>query len=639
MREPTIRYTVAAAAFFALWLQPDWLIRADWWAYDILCRAFSARTGPGQVTVVAVDDATLAKWGRWPWPRDVMGLLVEKTLAAGAAAAVLDIQFPDADRGTRGLPERTSTLTNDEALGAAMRRGQVIAGYSFDFSQNTPDMRCALRPLALARMTGQEQDEPSLFLAPRAVCPVPEVADAAAGLGFLNAYPDPDGLLRRVPILLAHGDRVYPHLALATLLAMRGGGTVALEAGGLRSAIVRAAGRAMPVDERGRMLVRFRRGASPQVSAKDVMEGKALLAGRVALIGGTAAGLRGSLHTPAAPMTEAVEVQAAVLENVLGGGFWSRPGGGRLIEAMGIAAGIGLAGVALRRLRPAAGVAAGAAVGAGIWTACTGVLVGFGVFVSPVPGILASWAALGGLAVWHWSRHRNEAEAARRELDEMRRFTLAAMTAMAEAHDGETANHARRLQRYMGLLCRELADHPRFRQFLNPKMVELLIELTPVHDIGKVGVPDSILLKDGPLTAEEFGVIKQHVDHGRQILESAYKQSGLQNARLFLHACDIVTAHHERWDGSGYPLGLQGEQIPIPARLLAVADVYDALVSKRVYKEAMGHERACETIRAARGTHFDPDVVDAFLSRHEEWAAVAAATRGEKAAGRAAGAS
>jgi len=261
---------------------------------------------------------------------------------------------------------------------------------------------------------------------------------------------------------------------------------------------------------------------------------------------------------------------------------------------------------------------AGLALAVAVWGAWT--LAGTG------PAVATGFV---GLGIAQWARGRRRNAGMRLEMDAMRRFTISAMAAMAEAHDGETAHHARRLQLYMELLCRELTGHPRFHGFLRPAMVNLLIELTPVHDIGKVGIPDSILLKKGSLTADEYRVIQRHVEHGQRILERAYSQSGMKDPGLFRMASHIVAGHHERWDGSGYPNGLRGDTIPIPARMLAVADVYDALVSKRVYKEAMAHARALETIRAGRGSHFDPDVVDAFLAREAEWATVAATMRDE----------
>src|SRR5262249_42178897 len=152
------------------------------------------------------------------------------------------------------------------------------------------------------------------------------------------------------------------------------------------------------------------------------------------------------------------------------------------------------------------------------------------------------------LALESWGRQRAKAEKTERELNAMRRFTLAALTVMMEVRHADTGGHSMRLQRYMKVLCRALADHPRFSQYLTAEKADLLIELTPLHDIGKVGIPDSILLKEGPLTVDEIITMRQHVEHGLEILERARTQSGLEEETMFQMACEIVSAHHERWD-------------------------------------------------------------------------------------------
>jgi putative two-component system response regulator len=144
-----------------------------------------------------------------------------------------------------------------------------------------------------------------------------------------------------------------------------------------------------------------------------------------------------------------------------------------------------------------------------------------------------------------------------------------------------------------------------------------------LHDIGKVGIPDRILLKPGRFTPEEFEIMKTHTTLGRDAIIAAEKQLGMEVGFL-RHAKDIAYYHQEKWDGSGYPEGLSGEDIPISARLMAVADVYDALISRRVYKEGMPHEKAVTIIREGRGSHFDPDMVDAFLDLEGEFRAIAA---------------
>ncbi len=206
-----------------------------------------------------------------------------------------------------------------------------------------------------------------------------------------------------------------------------------------------------------------------------------------------------------------------------------------------------------------------------------------------------------------------EAEVQRRtrETREIQDVTIQAMASLAETRDSDTGNHIRRTQNYVRALAEHLRDHPVLGPTLSPSFIEALYKSAPLHDIGKVGIPDRILLKPGKFTPEEFEIMKTHTTLGRDAIEAAERQLGLK-VDFLRHAKEIAYYHQEKWDGSGYPEGISGTAIPLSARLMAVADVYDALISRRVYKEGMPHEKAATIIREGRGSHFDPDIVDAF---------------------------
>ena len=217
-----------------------------------------------------------------------------------------------------------------------------------------------------------------------------------------------------------------------------------------------------------------------------------------------------------------------------------------------------------------------------------------------------------------------EQEVARRtaEVIAIQDVTIMAMASLAETRDSDTGNHIRRTQHYVRVLALRLREHPRFGTLLDERYITMLFKSAPLHDIGKVGIPDRILLKPGKLTPEEFELMKTHTTLGRDAIQSAERQLGMKVEFLTV-AKEIAYSHQEKWDGSGYPEGLQGEQIPISARLMALADVYDALISSRIYKAGMSHERAVEIITEGRGQHFDPDVVEAFLAIEDEFRAIA----------------
>ncbi len=208
------------------------------------------------------------------------------------------------------------------------------------------------------------------------------------------------------------------------------------------------------------------------------------------------------------------------------------------------------------------------------------------------------------------------------QLIRMQDATILAMASLAETRDNETGNHIRRTQNYVEALARQLCTHPRFSEVLTEKNIDLLYKSAPLHDIGKVGVPDRILLKPGKLDFDEFEIMKLHTVYGRDTIIMVETYLGGSNDFLTF-AREIAYSHQEKWDGSGYPQGLKGDEIPVSARLMAVADVYDALISKRVYKPAFSHEESLDIMRKGRGSHFDADVLDAFLTIEDRVRAIA----------------
>ena len=228
-----------------------------------------------------------------------------------------------------------------------------------------------------------------------------------------------------------------------------------------------------------------------------------------------------------------------------------------------------------------------------------------------------------------------EREVARRTNENalIRDLSLSALACLAEVRDIETGHHILRTQSFVELLAHHLAGHPDYREALAGERLEIIVRSAPLHDIGKVGIPDSILLKPGRLTSAEFEIMKKHPVIGadaitRAMAQAANSRSGdgalPGGAFAFMEtAREIALSHHEKWDGSGYPAGLQGRQIPVSARLMALADVFDALSSRRVYKEPLAPEDVTRIIVAERGRHFDPVIVDAFLELRPAFAEVA----------------
>ncbi|MBF0471333.1 MAG: HD domain-containing protein [Gammaproteobacteria bacterium] len=228
-----------------------------------------------------------------------------------------------------------------------------------------------------------------------------------------------------------------------------------------------------------------------------------------------------------------------------------------------------------------------------------------------------------GVMGYHTNRMIETLNSRTAELQRTQDVTILTLATLAETRDPETGEHILRTQRYVKALAEQLRQRPEYRSQLDDATIDLLYKSAPLHDIGKVGIPDHILLKPGRLDEEEFAIMRHHAELGGEALGVAERELG--SSSFLRYAREIAQSHHEKWDGSGYPEGLQGEAIPLSGRLMAVADVYDALISRRVYKEPFSHDKAMAIIRDGRGTHFDPLLIDILDECEAVFVAIAAA--------------
>ena len=208
------------------------------------------------------------------------------------------------------------------------------------------------------------------------------------------------------------------------------------------------------------------------------------------------------------------------------------------------------------------------------------------------------------------------------ELQHAQQVLVFAMATLAEQREADSESHILRIQSYVLALATSLSKHPTFEAELTPAYIETLRRSAPLYDMGSVCVPDRILLKPGRLTADEISIMRTHTTLGHAAIERAEKTLGRASPLLAL-VKEIVLCHQEKWDGSGYPRAIAGTDIPVSARIIALADVYDALITSKVYKEGVPHDKAVQIIFSERGTHFDPDMVDAFIEIQDTFAEIA----------------
>jgi adenylate cyclase len=434
----------------------------------------------------------------------------------------------------------------------------------------------------------------------------------------LNASADADGILRRAPLLLDLNGNTYPALALAAVIATTGARSIDLRLANVDAATLTLDGRSIPLDGRGNLLLRYRgkKRSFQYVSAADVLEGRVpadLFKDAIVFVGATALGTGDSVSTPIDAQFAGVELHATVADNLLRQDFFRRSEHAATIEMLAAL----MAGIAVVLVGARMGLTWGT-VGAltatvMVWGGSLWRLSASGVFVSPLfptTGIIAALAGIAGGALLVARRHIDRS---RHETVVSQHLMVQSLLSLTEARDPATGRHARRTQHYTRLLAKRLAAHPRFREFLTPERIELLASLAPLHDIGKVAIPDRLLNKPGALTVDEIAEMRNHPTYGLDVILQAEMRTGTTDDPILAMAKDIVYTHHERWDGTGYPRGLFRDQIPIPGRLVALVDVYDALVTQRVYRQPMPPEAAINLIVAGSGTLFDPAVVEAFL--------------------------
>jgi adenylate cyclase len=610
--------------------------------YDSFLRTAPRHLAPGPIAIVDLDEESLGRFGQWPWPRYRIARLIDRIREYGATAVGLDMVFAEPDRtsfaplsveilrdfGARidlaGFPRET--LDTDRTLAASLAGGPFVLGYQFDFGTVRGD-GCVLHPLRAAVLAdGGTGGADGLFDARGVVCNLPRLSKAAGASGFFNVTPDPDGVLRRVPLVIRHKEALYPNLALALYLRARGGDAI-LETGPDGIEAIRLDGRRIPLDRHGNLLVNFLgpHRTFPHISAAEVLEGTAnpaLFTGRMVLLGTTAAGLKEIRTTPLDAAQPGVEIHANVLDNLLKGDPISTPRWARVLKVLLVLIpGFLLTGL-LARSSAGWGLALIVPSAAGIWLGSWALFAYRQVFLPPLLPVVTLTLVFTVLTSMRFLRADRQVRERTRKLALTQDAIIQSLAALTETRHHETGGHIQRTRHYIRVLAGRLQAHPGFRNLLDDATVDLLFRLAPLHDIGKVGVRDRILLKPDRLTQEEYEEMKRHTLYGSETIRLAKRMMG--EDAFFQIADDLVLNHHERWDGTGYPNGLKEGAIPLPGRLMAVADAYDAIISPRVYKPALSHEEAIRIMNERRGTYFDPDVVDAFLEINKEFREIAA---------------
>lgn len=610
----------------------DLWYRADLKLYDLLA-AFDAEKKPSDhLLLLDLDDRSLSGVGQWPWPRYRLAALLDAVRSGAPALVGLDILFSEEDRTSLSVIKKNfahdfgldvtfsgipAGLDDNDGYFAQILRALPATGAAFFL----PDIRntrseALISPVEVANRRWL-RDVPE---ANGVLENIPVIERALKGSGFINVLRDADGMLRRLPLLYEHRGELYPHMALAGLMQVTGTRTLRLEKTFWGMDLLLSADKGtlrIPIQRDGSVLLRFtsrRRPAYSTLSAVDVLAGQvppAAFAGKIVLLGSSAAGLNDLHATSVSAAHSGPEIQATFFDNAFADAFYAWPTWGTSYS-LGVTFLSGLAVTLLFLLASPLGAAigigalflAGFGMTAGVFYAC-------GLFLPVTAAGLTTLALALVLSFELYAREHRNALAHLQSVLRTRQLVLEGMAAVAEMRTVENDGHIRRTQHYVRLLAERLRQSGAFPD-LTENAVALLSMSAPLHDIGKIAIPDSILFKPGKLSAEEFEIMKTHTTYGKSVIETAMQS---RDSDHFLRtAAEIAISHHEKWDGTGYPAGLAGDAIPLSGRVMALADVYDALVSKRVYKDAFSHEETRRIILEGRGSHFDPRVVDAFIA-------------------------
>lgn len=601
--------------------------RLDNLLLDLFTRSTLSGDPAQRVVVVDIDERSLSALGQWPWPRYRIASLVEAIAAAEPAAIALDILFAEADRSSplnvqraykrdfgldvsfEGVP--AGLLDSDAYLGEVIAQTDAVTAAYFYFDQSG-----APPAPSLLLVTGRT-DLLRLAKAQAMMVQAPGIAGAQARRGFVNTGVDGDGILRRTPLLIDHAGTIHPSLALAATMRSLHTDSARVESG-IHGLALRVADRRIPIDAAGNVLLRFN-GGPPQyasVSALEVLSGQvsgSRLKSKTVFIGTTAIGLHDFHATAVDTRFPGLKLQAVLGENLLQQTqpvvpSWSRAA----LFALCLLAGTLVSAVFAAALGVLPMLAGSVLASASMLLVSLGLYVRFGWFV-PVGAPIAVVILLSvGLFVARFAIEKRRARSWLEQLENARKVTMESMAAVAETRDPETGAHIKRTQHYVRAIAERLWRDGHYRETLTDAYIDLLFLSAPLHDVGKVGVPDHILLKPGRLTDDEMRQMREHAEFGRRIIFSTAR--GIKGDNFLVIAADIAGTHHEKWDGTGYPRGLAGQDIPLAGRIMALADIYDALISRRCYKEPYPHALATTLLREMRGTTFDPLVLDAFFN-------------------------
>jgi len=601
--------------------------------YDFYSKNFKFNNQESKLThtviIVDIDQKSIDYLGQWPWPRIINAQLLKEIYKAHPASIGMDILFEQSDKSSiksikkfykkymnldinvEGLED--SFYDNDKIFADALFSTHTVLAVYLKSNSNTKDIaynRLIKNPL-LDKATTKYKAKSILHN-------IDILHKATQSYGFINMTIDEDSIIRRIPLFIKYKDMTIPSFALENLLVSDR--EIEFPSGKSVSLL----GHSFHIDANSEVLLNF---YSPSwykhISAIDILKGNVspqTFAGKTVLIGTTLIGHNDKHTVTTGDKLYGIDIHATLIENILNDQIIWKPS---IFKILYIILGFIILFMAIKLIQKKEYYKIPLLF---ILTLLFSLIISlitfqFNIYDSIahlwVP-ILIYFILLGFLLFYIYDRERKNFY---KQLNYSHAAALESMVMVVEAKDCETGAHLIRTKEYIKLLAYTLKKNGVYTHILSDEFIDLLSRAAPLHDIGKVGIPDAILNKAGKLNESERKVMDTHPEIGKKILSNAIK-TYKENDFLRI-ASNIAYHHHEKWDGNGYPKNLKGQNIPLEARLMGLVDVYDALISKRSYKEAFEYEKSENIIIDGRGNHFDPDIVDAFIELKNEFRDIA----------------
>ncbi|WP_024953626.1 CHASE2 domain-containing protein [Sulfurospirillum arcachonense] len=595
--------------------------------YDAIHKTVNNEDIKTSVVVVDIDEKSLHYLGQWPWSRLVLTNLIKSINSQRPTSVGMDIVFAEHDKTSpnqlKSFYEKYfSTKISVGGLSDALQDNDKI------FASALQDIKSVLP----VYMNNSMKNKNSCFF-PKSnqniafatseylkskyiLCNIKELQKSAHSVGFINSQRDIDGLFRRVPLFIKYNTHIIPSFGLANLLSV--------DKLNVKDNLVSILGHTFVMGSNSEVLLDFyEKDKYETISALDVLTHKVnakKLQGKFVLIGTSAVGLHDRYMISSADVIPGVFVHATLIDNILNDTLRYQP---EMIKSINFLLSVLLSVLLVyllykkKYLNLLVLFLFFSIVAAlfGIYFLHSNIYISIGYFLIPFS---LHFFIINVIFIFLHYRDRQKFY---KDLTKAHSSAIDSMALVAETRDTDTGAHIQRTKKYMVLLAKYLCKKSIYKDTVNQDFIDLLYRAAPLHDIGKVGIPDSILQKPGKFTDEEFIIMKKHSEIGKNIIQNAMKNN--EKNRFLKIAYNIAYYHHEKWDGSGYPCSLKGSEIPLEARIMAIADVYDALISRRCYKLSFSYDDSENIIINGSGTHFDPILVEAFVVLKEKFKKIA----------------